>query len=307
MKYDNINDNEILSMVADNEDATETLFSKYKPLIIGIALSIMGILLYIVDKKAKSKTNYEDMNFKQTFLIGLSQSLAFIPGVSRSGVTMTVGRMLGVKREAAARYSFMLSAPIVLAATIYKLIGALQPEKYHPEGDAYNHTMICVDKSCEYTSDLKIRFSVLVHDLGKGETKKQEYPHHYGHEERGVEIVKKFSDDLGVPNAWKKCGIVAAREHMRGGIFNRMKPSKKVEFIERIDKSYLGLDGLQIVVNCDKGGRTEDDLDFLSIGKKCLSSVTASDIAKKYNLKPGMLLGRKLHEERIIWMKNLTK
>lgn len=190
---------------------------------------------------------------------------------------------------------------------IYKLIGALQPEKYHPEGDAYNHTMICVDKSCEYTSDLKIRFSVLVHDLGKGETKKQEYPHHYGHEERGVEIVKKFSDDLGVPNAWKKCGIVAAREHMRGGIFNRMKPSKKVEFIERIDKSYLGLDGLQIVVNCDKGGRTEDDLDFLSIGKKCLSSVTASDIAKKYNLKPGMLLGRKLHEERIIWMKNLTK
>ena len=190
---------------------------------------------------------------------------------------------------------------------IYKLIGALQPEKYHPEGDAYNHTMICVDKSCEYTSDLKIRFSVLVHDLGKGETPKEEYPHHYGHEERGVEIVKKFSDDLGVPNAWKKCGIVAAREHMRGGIFNRMKPSKKVEFIERIDKSYLGLDGLQIVVNCDKGGRTEDDLDFLSIGKKCLSSVTASDIAKKYNLKPGMLLGRKLHEERIIWMKNLTK
>ena len=91
-----------------------------QPLIIGIALSIMGILLYIVDKKAKSKTNYEDMNFKQTFLIGLSQSLAFIPGVSRSGVTMTVGRMLGVKREAAARYSFMLSAPIVLAATIYK-------------------------------------------------------------------------------------------------------------------------------------------------------------------------------------------
>lgn len=92
-----------------------------KPLIIAIALIVMGIVLYIVDKKSKNKTDYENLNFKQTFLIGLSQSLAFIPGVSRSGITMTTGRLLGVKREAAAKYSFMLSGPIVLAATLFKL------------------------------------------------------------------------------------------------------------------------------------------------------------------------------------------
>ena len=63
----------------------------------------------------------KNMNFKQTFLIGLSQSLAFIPGVSRSGVTMTTARAMGIERESAARYSFMLSAPIVLAATIFKI------------------------------------------------------------------------------------------------------------------------------------------------------------------------------------------
>ncbi len=91
-----------------------------KPLIIACALIIMGILLYIVDKNAKSNVKYEDMTFKQTFLIGLSQALAFIPGVSRSGITMTTGRLLGVDRTSAARYSFMLSAPIVLAATIFK-------------------------------------------------------------------------------------------------------------------------------------------------------------------------------------------
>ena len=61
------------------------------------------------------------MTFKQTFLIGLSQALAFIPGVSRSGVTMTTARAMGVSRESAAKYSFMLSAPIVLGATIFKL------------------------------------------------------------------------------------------------------------------------------------------------------------------------------------------
>ncbi len=92
-----------------------------RPIIIAIALIIMGITLYLVDKNCKSKTEYKDMTLKQTFLIGLSQCLAFIPGVSRSGVTMTAGRVMGVKREAAAKYSFMLSAPIVLAATVFKL------------------------------------------------------------------------------------------------------------------------------------------------------------------------------------------
>ena len=91
------------------------------PLLIASALIIMGIVLYIVDKKAPSKTDYEHMTLKQTFLIGLAQSLAFIPGVSRSGVTMTTARLLKVDRESAAKYSFMLSAPIVLAATIFKI------------------------------------------------------------------------------------------------------------------------------------------------------------------------------------------
>ena len=92
-----------------------------RPWIIGISLIVMGIILYLVDKNSKEEVAYEELNFKQTFLIGLSQCLAFIPGVSRSGITMTTGRALGVKREAVAKYSFMLSAPIVLGATIYKI------------------------------------------------------------------------------------------------------------------------------------------------------------------------------------------
>lgn len=92
------------------------------PLLIASALIIMGIVLYIVDKKAPSKTDYEHMTFKQTFLIGLAQALAFIPGVSRSGVTMTTGRLMGVDRESTAKYSFMLAAPITFGAALYKLV-----------------------------------------------------------------------------------------------------------------------------------------------------------------------------------------
>ena len=59
------------------------------PIVIACFLIIMGIILYLADKYSKAETKYEEMSFKQTFLIGLSQALAFIPGVSRSGITMT--------------------------------------------------------------------------------------------------------------------------------------------------------------------------------------------------------------------------
>ena len=90
------------------------------PIIIAIALIVMGILLYVIDKKSKSNVKFEKMTLKQTFLIGVSQCLAFIPGVSRSGVTMTMGRYLGIRREAVAKYTFLLSTPIVFAATVLK-------------------------------------------------------------------------------------------------------------------------------------------------------------------------------------------
>ena len=78
-----------------------------KPLIVATALIVMGILLYIVDKKSKSETTYENMSFKQAFLIGISQVLAFIPGVSRSGATITIGRALKVDRVAVAILKIM--------------------------------------------------------------------------------------------------------------------------------------------------------------------------------------------------------
>ena len=193
------------------------------------------------------------------------------------------------------------------------LIGAEQPVQYHPEGDAYNHTMLVLDKATELTSNftpnrkLEIRFSALVHDFGKGVTPKEQYPHHYGHGTAGAKIVNKFGHNIKAPNNLIKCGKTACLEHMRGGIFYKMKPSKKVEFIERVSKSILGLDGLQIIVMADKtsGGRENniDDISFEKIGKRCLKEINGEYIEKKYNLKPGLQFGNKLHEERIKWIK----
>lgn len=86
---------------------------------IAIALIVMGIILAIVDKKAENKHKYEDINLKQSLLIGISQAIAAaFPGVSRSGITMTVARSLKIDRESAAKFSFLLSTPIVAAAVL---------------------------------------------------------------------------------------------------------------------------------------------------------------------------------------------
>ena len=88
-------------------------------LLIAFALIVMGIILYIVDKKSKSTVDYEHITLKQSVLVGISQAIAAaFPGVSRSGITMTVARMLKIDRESAAKFSFLLATPIILAAVL---------------------------------------------------------------------------------------------------------------------------------------------------------------------------------------------
>ncbi|MCK7508308.1 MAG: undecaprenyl-diphosphate phosphatase [Desulfobacterales bacterium] len=75
----------------------------------------------MVDRKGKKQIDVEHISLKTSFLIGLSQALAIIPGVSRSGITMTTALALGMTREGAARFSFLLSAPIILGAALVKM------------------------------------------------------------------------------------------------------------------------------------------------------------------------------------------
>lgn len=112
----------ILSLVLDKlSDKISEQFG-IEMILIAIALIVLGIVLYVVDKKSKSEVKLENMTFKQSFLIGLSQAIAAaFPGTSRSGITMTVARALKLDRESAAKYSFLLSTPIILAAVLVSI------------------------------------------------------------------------------------------------------------------------------------------------------------------------------------------
>jgi undecaprenyl-diphosphatase len=87
---------------------------------------VWGTVLYIADRRARrTKDSVADVNPRHMFLIGLAQAVALIPGTSRSGITITGGLFLGLSRETAARFSFLLALPATAAAGLYKLVAIL--------------------------------------------------------------------------------------------------------------------------------------------------------------------------------------
>lgn len=84
-------------------------------------LIVFGLLLGFVDRYAPDTRELKSMSWKDAILYGLAQAMALIPGVSRSGGTITMGRFLGYSREAAARYSFLLAMPAIMASGLYKV------------------------------------------------------------------------------------------------------------------------------------------------------------------------------------------
>jgi undecaprenyl-diphosphatase len=100
------------------DDQAEAAFRN--PQLIAGTLALVGFLLYWVDGRYPSTRKLEDLRAKDAFWIGMAQACAIVPGVSRSGSTMTMARFVGMSREASARYSFLLSLPITLAAGVFK-------------------------------------------------------------------------------------------------------------------------------------------------------------------------------------------
>ncbi len=94
---------------------------RYAPLVVGVALMVFGVVLWAVDKFVSRQDDISTMTWGKAALIGVAQAVALIPGVSRSGATMTAGRALGISRQDTAKYSFMAAAPIIGGAATWGL------------------------------------------------------------------------------------------------------------------------------------------------------------------------------------------
>jgi undecaprenyl-diphosphatase len=104
------------------KDFFEGLFNNIPA--VGVFLIITGFLLYaseMVSRKTKDKTSLKEMTIKNSILIGIAQACAIAPGISRSGATISTGLFLGLERELAARFSFLLSIPAILGAALVQV------------------------------------------------------------------------------------------------------------------------------------------------------------------------------------------
>jgi undecaprenyl-diphosphatase len=100
-------------------DWFESLFSK--PKIVGVMLLITGLVLYLTRWTKREGRKIEKMGWVDSILIGIAQGLAIIPGISRSGATISTGLFCGLDRELSAKFSFLLSIPAILGATFLEL------------------------------------------------------------------------------------------------------------------------------------------------------------------------------------------
>jgi undecaprenyl-diphosphatase len=102
----------------------ESLFQK--PMYVGVALLVTASILFVSERIGRRSRGTESINWLDAILIGTAQAFAIIPGISRSGATMSTGLARNLRREVAARYSFLLSIPIIFGAGLFKLKDLLE-------------------------------------------------------------------------------------------------------------------------------------------------------------------------------------
>lgn len=134
---------------------------------------------------------------------------------------------------------------------IHALIDKTQPAFFHPEGDAFEHTMYIVDAVAAENEDVVTRFAALAHDLGKGTTPSEMLPHHYGHEDRGIEVLDAWGKRLPFSTRWRETARFVIAEHMRAPRLN--KPGKIVRLLLALSRLPIGAAGFSLIIQKDHG------------------------------------------------------
>jgi len=141
----------------------------------------------------------------------------------------------------------------VLFPELFALHGVTQPEKYHPEGDVWIHTMMVLDASAELSDSEKVRFAALVHDLGKGLTPQELWPSHKGHELAGLPLVKALAKRYKLPKKTQVLAEKVTEFHglIHQGLTSEGKPHLKPKTYLKVLKSCGALkdvDGFKLVL-----------------------------------------------------------
>lgn len=123
----------------------------------------------------------------------------------------------------------------VVFPEVYRLKTALEARRWHPEGDAYEHTMLVLTQAAEFGFDLETRVACVAHDFGKGLTPRDQLPKHYGHDVKGVPVTKEFCDRLTVPAKIRDRAMKTTRFHMNMHKLDTLNPKTWVKMFAEMD------------------------------------------------------------------------
>ncbi|WP_447884323.1 multifunctional CCA addition/repair protein [Serratia fonticola] len=146
----------------------------------------------------------------------------------------------------------------VLFPEIDALFGVPAPEKWHPEIDTGVHTLMTLAIAAQLSPEVDIRFSALCHDLGKGITPQELWPHHYGHGPAGVRLVEKLCQRLRVPNPVCELAKLVAEYHDLIHTVNKLRPETLLKLFDAIDvwRKPQRLEQMILTSEADARGRT---------------------------------------------------
>ncbi|MBF0567607.1 MAG: undecaprenyl-diphosphate phosphatase [Nitrospirae bacterium] len=119
------------------------------PWVIAASLVVVGVVMYFAEKRSIKITGVDDISVLDAVIVGVSQAIAIIPGVSRSGITISGGLFLGMRREEAARFSFLMSTPIVAGAAVLHGIHIL-----HGKAEAIDPTIFIAGVAASFVAGL---------------------------------------------------------------------------------------------------------------------------------------------------------
>lgn len=169
---------------------------------------------------------------------------------------------------------------------IDRLFGVPAPAKWHPEIDSGIHTLMTLTVAARLTSDVSIRFATLCHDLGKGLTPRDQWPHHHGHGPAGVKLVENLSVRLRVPNHMRDLAKMIAEYHDLIHTVERLTPKTLMKLFTAMDvwRKPERLEQLIIASEADARGRTGFENnpypqgDYLRAAFKVAASITNREV-----------------------------
>ncbi|MDB4825416.1 multifunctional CCA addition/repair protein [Gammaproteobacteria bacterium] len=189
---------------------------------------------------ARFAARYHSLNFKIA-----PETLCLMKEISASGELDSLSpervwqETLSALSETAPAEFFRVLAACGALKHIFPEIAALQgiPQRsdFHPEGDAYVHTLMVIEAATSLTSDTRVRFSALVHDLGKALTPKNQWPRHIRHEQRGLSIINRLCDRLRIASEYRDIALLVSGQHLVMHRLTELRPETILKLLNKLD------------------------------------------------------------------------